>query len=400
VSTELVLAPAPVVDVPASDRELQRRFAEQMAVRWLHEYTSPHTRNAFAYDIGLSPEARAAPRMPGGPTNPKPAPWWSWIPWALDHGIDPAGNLSKAQAESYVHALKEAFPDKKNVRRRRWTALVAYYRSLRAENVVSCNPNDLINRRTMSLSGTDPSSTLPLSPRQIRALYVAVQLAPARTTRPRYQAMLAVLASTGCRAMELVGLDLDDLRFHPEGHAQLQLDGKGDKKRWVTLPAADAELVTAYLRVRVSPPETQRELALVGQVSSRPGSTPLFTTSTGRRVDDDMVSSMLRAIARLPSLDDPRPAVREAARQLAPIQNSIRPHQFRHSYADTASRNGVPIEQIAHDLGHANIATTDTYLHASRMAQSSAAPVVSGIYRAGVVDLRTQLDPTEKGATP
>jgi site-specific recombinase XerD len=397
VSTELVLAPAPVVDVPASDRELQRRFAEQMATRWLHEYTSAKTRNSYGFDIGLSASIRAS--LPGGPVNPAPPEEWSWIPWALNQGIDPAGELTKVQAESYVHALEAAFPDTKNVRRRRWTALVAFYRSLRSEQVVRCDPNDLVNRRTMGLSGTDPSSTLPLTPGQIRALYVAVQLAV--YNRERYQAMVAVLAATGCRAEELVGLDLDDFRHQPAGHALLRLDGKGSKQRWVLLPAADTALVDAYLPSRVAPADTYRELALVGQVSSGYSTPqPLFTTRTGRRVHEDNVALMLRTIARLPSHDDSRPAVQEAARQLAPIRDSIRPHQFRHSYADTASRNGVRIEQIAADLGHATVATTQTYLHASRLAEDSAARVVSGIYHAGVVDLRTQLDPTEKGVTP
>lgn len=89
-------------------------------MRWLHGYTSAKTRNAYAVDIGLRPELRAA--LPGGPVSPAPAAEWAWIRWALDHGIDPAGQLRREEAEAYAHALA---PFPKNVRRRRFDPLSA-----------------------------------------------------------------------------------------------------------------------------------------------------------------------------------------------------------------------------------------------------------------------------------
>lgn len=375
VSTTPADATAPPVD------EVRQR-AEMLAVKWLHGYTSPKTRNAYAWDIGLTAKLRAA--LPGGPANPAPPAGWAWIPWTTNHHINPAGDLTPEMVEAWVHTLHEATRSK-SVIRRRFGALCAYYRSLRRAGVTRCDPNDLLNRRTMGLAGQDPSATLPLTPQQIRALFVAAQVAtgPARV---QHAAMLSVLAATGCRAQELVQLGLDDYRRQDDGSGLLLLNGKGGKKRWVRLPAADTALVDRYLEVRVAP-DSGQEIALVGQVSNRHQQAPLFTTLKGRQVHEDNVTGMLRRLCRVPAPDDPREQVRAAARLLAPLAGSIHPHQFRHAYAQNAEQNGVPVSQIQADLGHASLATTQTYLHAGAVAASSASQVVSDLYHVGLPDL-------------
>jgi integrase/recombinase XerC len=372
-TTELEPVPSSALDRLADQRELLRRRAEELAVRWLHGYTNSSTRNGYAFDIGLSPELRAA--LPGGPGKPHPAPGWAWIPWALDHNLNPAGNLRREDAEAYAHILQDA---PKKTRQRRWSALCAYYRYLRVEGIVSCDPGEMVNRRVMGLSGSDPSTTLAPAAAQVRALYLAAGLS--KRQRERNQAMLAVLAATGCRAAELVALDLGDYRPHPDGHAKLRLHGKGGKERWALLPAPDTALVEAYLETRVAR-LTSGTVARVGDVSHGPAQ-PLFTTSKGRRYHVDNVPRMLRTIARQARPGHPDAAVRDAARVLAPIVDSIHPHQLRHAYAVTAEQAGVPVSQIQRDLGHRSLSTTQTYLHAGEV-ERSAARVVSGIYHAG-----------------
>lgn len=367
---DLVPVEATVVDRAADERELLRRRAEALVVRWLHGYTSPHTRNRYGRDIGLSPEVLSA--LPGGPKRPAEPAEWSWIVWALDHGIDPAGQLRRAEAEAYVHALA-GFG--KNVRRARWTAVCAFYRSLRAEEIVACDPGELVNRRTMGLSGTDPSATVPLHPDQVRALYQAAAM-PGRS-RARNRAMLAVLAATGCRVAELVGILREDYQPQVGGHALVRLRGKGGKQRWVMLPAPDAALVADYLKVRVGA-RVGSTVAVAGQVSAgRSVPQPLFTTSTGRGLHVNAITRMLRTLARKPAPDS------DAGRLLAPIAGTLHPHQLRHTYAVVAENAGVPLSRIQADLGHASLATTQTYLHAADGAEHSAARVVSGIYHAG-----------------
>lgn len=372
--TDLVPVAATLVDHAADKRERVRRRAEESVVRWLHGYSNPLTRNGYAFDIGLSPELRAA--LPGGPSKPRPAPGCVWIPWALDHGIDPSGQLRREDAEAYAHVLQDL---PKKTRQRRWASLCAFYRYLRVEGHVSCDPGEMVNRRTMGLAGSDPSTTLAPAATQVRALYLAASLS--RRQRERNRAMLAVLAATGCRAAELVALDLGDYRPHPDGHAKLRLHGKGGKERWALLPAPDTALVEAYLETRVAR-LTSGTVARVGDVSAGGLTQPLFTTSKGRRTHVDNVPRMLRTIARQARPDHPDPAVRDAARVLAPLVDSIHPHQLRHAYAVTAEQAGVQVSQIQRDLGHSSLSTTQTYLHAGEV-ERSAARVVSGIYHAG-----------------
>ena len=80
---------------------------------------------------------------------------------------------------------------------------------------------------------------------------------------------------------------------------------------------------------------------------------PLFPTRTGRRLSDDAVEARIaihKAIAgqRCPSL---------AAKKLTP-------HVLRHTCAMTLLREGVDVAVIALWLGHADIRSTDAYLHA------------------------------------
>jgi integrase/recombinase XerC len=358
----LVPAPAVELDRLADERELLRRRAEELAVRWLHGYTNPSTRNGYAVDIGLSPALRAA--LPDGPRHPRPAPAWAWIPWALDHGLDPAGQLQREQAEAYAHILQDA---PKKTRQRRWASLCAFYRYLRVGGHVTCDPGEMVNRRVMGLAGAAPPSTLALSAVQVRALYTAA--AHQSRGRARTQAMLAVLAATGCRAAELVGLNLDDHRPQPEGHALLWLRGKGGKERWAVLPAPDAALVATYLETRG---KVGGVLARVGDVSATP-SQPLFATSTGRRMDVDNIPRMLRMLSRHPS----------AAKVMGSLAGKVTPHQLRHAYAVTAEAAGVPVSQIQRDLGHSSLSTTQGYLWVPSQVEKSAARVVSDIYHAG-----------------
>ncbi len=364
---------------PTDDAGAVRDRAQRLAAGWLQGYQSAHTRNAYALAIGLPPWLRA--KIKDGPQNPKATPDHSWIPWCLARGFDPAGDLTKQQVQAWLHTLSVPFP-KKNVRRQKFAALCAFYEHLRSEQITTSNPNDLVKRKTMGLSGADPTSTLALDVHQIRALFTAARL-DSTAHRERNVAIVAVLAATACRVEELVNLDLDSYRKHSNGAATLRLDGKGDKQRWQLLPAADCALVDAYLAVRVAP-QVGSELTVAGQVSNRPTrSQPLFTTRRGERMNEDVIAPLLQRLAHIPTADDPRQRVREAERHLRPIKDKLRPHQFRHAYAVTAENQGKPVSQVTKDLGHASLATTQTYLDSANVGRNSAAQVVSDIYHAG-----------------
>lgn len=376
------------------DEDAARQAAEnayRLQGEWLHGMTNPKTRNSYAVDIGLRNTERA--QLPGGVQKPKPLPSDAWVPFAISRGIDPAGELTVQQAEAYAHYLDYCHPDSKKTRQRRWAAVCSFYAFLQRNRLVYLTPKDLLDRqarRNVGLIGTAPKKSRALSVEQILAVRVAVRLDRTRD-RVRNEAMIAVLAATGCRVEELVNLDVADFqRQHPGGPALVLLDGKGDKERWQMIPAADADLVEAYLAVRVAP-EGGAEIAVAGQVGNRRVEQPLFTARRGKRMHEDALAQLLRRIVRIPQLDDSRAVVRGAALELAPILTTIRPHQFRHAYGTTAVKRGVDINRVRLDLGHVSLVTTQNYLDAGDVLERSAAQVVSDVYHSRDAELATLL---------
>jgi integrase/recombinase XerD len=51
---------------------------------------------------------------------------------------------------------------------------------------------------------------------------------------------------------------------------------------------------------------------------------------------------------------------------LANINKNISPHTLRHSYATHLVENGADIQLVQHMMGHANITTTERYIHMSQ----------------------------------
>jgi site-specific recombinase XerD len=56
----------------------------------------------------------------------------------------------------------------------------------------------------------------------------------------------------------------------------------------------------------------------------------------------------------------------------AGIRRRFAPHQLRHAHAVELAREGVPLNIIQRQLGHANLGTTSIYLHGSGIRQALA----------------------------
>jgi site-specific recombinase XerD len=178
----------------------------------------------------------------------------------------------------------------------------------------------------------DKAAASFLEPAEVEALLNAPDLA--RWEGRRDRALIAVAAQTGLRLSELTGLRCGDAML--SAGASVRCTGKGRKQRAVPLTAATAAIVRVWLQER-------------GGL----GDDPLFPTRTGRRLSDDAVEARIAiykkaAAQRCPSL---------AAKKLTP-------HTLRHTAAMALLREGVDTAVIALWLGHADIRSTDAYLHA------------------------------------
>jgi site-specific recombinase XerD len=167
---------------------------------------------------------------------------------------------------------------------------------------------------------------------QIDAIVAAPDLA--RWEGRRDRAFLLTAVQTGLRVTELVGLNSADVTFGPG--AAVSCLGKGRRHRAVPLTAPTQAVLRVWMSERAGQPDE-----------------PLFPTRVGNRLSPDAVQRLVHkhattAAASCPSI---RPG-------------EIHPHVLRHSCAMTLLHAGVDTAVIALWLGHADIRSTNAYLHA------------------------------------
>lgn len=139
--------------------------------------------------------------------------------------------------------------------------------------------------------------------------------------------LLRVLYASGGRVSEICALRWRHVQARGDDAGQLVLYGKGEKTRVVPLSAALwQDLYILYS----DDPEA-----------------PVFRTRTGQPYARSRVHRI----------------VREAS-QRAGLPAGVSPHWLRHAHASHALDRGAPISLVKETLGHANVRTTDKYLHA------------------------------------
>jgi site-specific recombinase XerD len=166
-----------------------------------------------------------------------------------------------------------------------------------------------------------------LTPDEVRALIRGCSAtAP---TGIRNRALIAVLWRGGLRIAEALALRPADVDV--AAGTVTVLHGKGDRRRVVGLDPGAMALVDRWL-------EERRELGLGRRRS-------LFCTLGGQVLKSQYVRQLL-----------PRLAAR------AGIAKRVHPHGLRHTHAVELVGEGVPVNLIQEQLGHASLQTTAVYL--------------------------------------
>jgi len=171
-----------------------------------------------------------------------------------------------------------------------------------------------------------------LTATEIEALLGAVDRS--RFEGRRDHALMLLASQAGLRVSELIGLDCADLHLGTGAHVRCR--GKGRKERAVPLTRATQALLAPWLAERGGLPDE-----------------PLFCTRAGGRLSRDAIAQRVRvhataAARRCPSL----------------AAKSVHPHTLRHSCAMALLQAGVDSAVIALWLGHADVRSTQAYLHA------------------------------------
>lgn len=137
-------------------------------------------------------------------------------------------------------------------------------------------------------------------------------------------AIVDLLASTGMRVGELVGLDRADIDFRER---ECIVTGKGNKQRPVYFDARTKQSLISYLETR-----GDQNPAMFASLAGEP-----------KRVTIGAVETRLREIGETANA------------------GRVHPHKFRRTLATHAIDKGMPVEQVQKLLGHAKIDTTMRY---------------------------------------
>ena len=150
----------------------------------------------------------------------------------------------------------------------------------------------------------------------------------------RDRLILELLYGCGIRNSELIGIDLDDVRWSGEA---ILVRGKGRKERYVPFGDAVKSALTAYLPIR------QQRLA-----ARRQSTRALLVSLRGTRLTTRSVGRIVKRIA--------------VAKGLSP---DVHPHTLRHAFGTHLLEEGADLRAIQEMLGHERLSTTQRYTQLS-----------------------------------
>lgn len=189
-----------------------------------------------------------------------------------------------------------------------------------------------INAKATARENDEPSRLKDMSRAELAAVLAAI---PDRTGG-RDPLFFALLAGTGCRISEALGLDWADLG---QDGATLRIERqwyRGKLKRYTK---------TANGHRTISlPPDLGRRLWERGADATG----PMFATRTGGRLGGRNMARVLEATAKAANVPH------------------VSPHSFRHTHGSVLLDEGWPITDVAHRLGDDVQTISKTYAHKLR----------------------------------
>jgi site-specific recombinase XerD len=170
----------------------------------------------------------------------------------------------------------------------------------------------------------------PADPPTVEEIVAVMRLIGENPHGSRLRAIFVVLWRGGLRIQEALALAEHDL--DPRRGSLLVRNGKGGKRREVGMDEWGWEQLRPWLSARPKLPAGPLFCIIDGPTRGRPWS-------------GAAVRSELRRLAAQ-----------------AGVRRRFAPHQLRHAHALELAREGVPLNIIQRQLGHANLGTTSIYL--------------------------------------
>lgn len=377
------------------------RLVRQL-VRFLKDFGSSGTKAAYARDLGVpylvdqfgldlvvtrladgfdSPELLTACKG-RKPSKRTAAADLCWLVMCINAGLDPFQDIEGEHVRTWVAAMhNRRKPDGQkaldtSAKARRVATVSSLYTWAVQEDLTESNPVDRLNRKRAGLLvDKHHSTTAGLTGEQLDMLVYAADHYGGNTGL-RTPAVIALMASIGCRVQELIDLDTGDY-FIDSGQRVVELTRKGGKKQRVPVPPVAAERIDAYLASRT---DTSRELVRADQAGAGRSNVPLFASlpyrgsQGGGRLDRAEVREMLQRVAA-------------SHLELADVADSLHPHVLRHSVTTRLLAAGVPLHKVQELMGHVDPNTTQRYNRAIAILADSPAHEAGRMLAAGLAKL-------------
>lgn len=161
--------------------------------------------------------------------------------------------------------------------------------------------------------------------KKIKVVYSEVDMERLKTKcgQVRDKAIIAFLASTGCRISEMCQLNRDDVDLN---NLECTVLGKGNKERTVYLDPVAGMMIKEYLSERTD---------------DHPA---LFVGKGTDRLHPGGVRNMMKKLGERANV------------------NHVHPHKFRRTLATNLIRHGMAVQEVASILGHDKLDTTMQYV--------------------------------------
>ncbi len=246
-----------------------------------------------------------------------------FVAWWQEFCGRPLPEITLSDLAGYQHWLFEAQLAATSIGRH-LASLKIFFRFLVTEGLLAESQADL-------LSAPKLWQNLPkvLSPQKVNELLAAP--GPTDNYSLRDRAILTTLYATGCRASEIVSLELRHLDLTT---STCRVTGKGDKERLVSLNPVAVLSLEKYLQFERPDLAGSRDVPYV------------FLGRGGQAFSRIAIWGVVKKYAARVGISD-----------------EVSPHTLRHSFATHMLAGGAEIRALQELLGHANIRTTQVYTH-------------------------------------
>lgn len=246
-----------------------------------------------------------------------------------DITIDTIKKIELEDFYSFLSYLTKTYNSKPATRSRKVASLRVFFKHLCKKNILEKNP-------TLNLETPKSEKRLPnyLTLEDSRKLLKVAKNEENRNNIRNY-AIITIFLNCGIRLSELVGINIEDIRFD---ECQMNVIGKGNKERAIYLNKACIKAIKKYLEVR--PRNNLDEDA----------EKALFLSERKKRISRRAVQDIIYTELRNAGFDTKKYSV----------------HKLRHTAATLMYQYGqVDIRSLQRALGHESIATTEIYTHVS-----------------------------------